>query len=188
MPKKWLAKQVLNLTQLSLLSPLNLAATIRPIRLHSRQRVSNYGDRIGTSPRFQFEIQRASYFHFRLASYENSKTMRLNYLRRSVQGDLLDAGSIPAISTSALSGKVSQAAVAELVDALDLKSNSSDRVRVRFPPAARMRVSYNGYYFTLPRQRNGFDSRYPLQITKTGFKACFCASKKAFLTNIIVFN
>ena len=32
------------------------------------------------------------------------------------------------------------AAVAELVDALDLKSSCSDTVRVRFPPAARVIV------------------------------------------------
>ncbi len=75
--------------------------------------------------------------------------------------------------------------MAELVDALDLKSSCRDTVRVRFPPAARiplkfrrspclvfeyllyknicLRVSYSGYYATLPWLRDEFDSRYPLQ-------------------------
>ncbi len=30
-------------------------------------------------------------------------------------------------------------------------------------PQMNMRVSYSGYYATLPRLRGGFDSRYPLQ-------------------------
>ena len=41
-------------------------------------------------------------------------------------------GSSPIISTNV------KAAVAELVDALDLKSSCSNTVRVRFPPAARL--------------------------------------------------
>gem|GEM_PF-4244885 len=41
-------------------------------------------------------------------------------------------GSTPIISTVKI-----VAAVAELVDALDLKSSCSDTVRVRFSPAAR---------------------------------------------------
>ena len=43
-------------------------------------------------------------------------------------------GSTPIISTFVL--LVKKAAVAELVDALDLKSSCGDTVRVRFPPAA----------------------------------------------------
>ena len=34
------------------------------------------------------------------------------------------------------------------------------------------RVSYNGYYASLPRTRNGFDSRYPLQ-RKNGIHMAF---------------
>ena len=37
-----------------------------------------------------------------------------------------------------------------------------------FPPKS-VRVSYNGYYATLPRLRRGFDSRYPLHNKNTTF-------------------
>lgn len=37
---------------------------------------------------------------------------------------------------------------------------------MRFVALAKKRVSYSGYYVTLPRSRGGFDSRYPLSNKK----------------------
>ena len=39
--------------------------------------------------------------------------------------------------------------------------------------AEELRVSYSGYYVSLPSSRDGFDSRYPLQIKTQDFILCF---------------
>ena len=60
------------------------------------------------------------------------------YPCKIIRWNRLDMGSTPIISTGSPAGVASEgnAAVAELVDALDLKSSCGDTVRVRFPPAA----------------------------------------------------